>query len=149
MDLRQQDISRNASRLAAASIAVAAAVMGIKYFAYLLTGSVALFSDALESIVNVMTAVVALVALRIGARPPDKNHPFGHQKAEFFAAIFEGAMIVVAALLILVKAAAALREGVTLESPGQACSSTPLPRSQCGLGVTAHQPWAHMAFAGS
>ncbi|MEQ1717606.1 MAG: cation diffusion facilitator family transporter [Hyphomicrobium sp.] len=107
-----------ASQVAAASIAVAAAVMAIKYLAFLITGSVALYSDALESIVNVMTAIVALMALRIGARPPDANHPFGHHKAEFFAAIFEGAMIIVAALLILTKAAAAMRQGTTLESPG-------------------------------
>lgn len=110
--------SFSASTLAAASIAVAALVMLIKYYAYLLTGSVALYSDALESIVNVMTAAVALVALRIGSRPPDKNHQFGHHKAEFFAAIFEGAMIILAAVLILVKAAAALSGPLTLQSPG-------------------------------
>lgn len=112
------NIQSLATRVAAASIAVAAAVMAIKYVAYLMTGSVALYSDALESIVNVMTAVVALMAMRVGMRPPDKNHQFGHHKAEFFAAIFEGAMIIVAALLILLKAYTALREGTTLESPG-------------------------------
>lgn len=109
---------KSASRIATASIAVALIVMGVKYVAYLVTGSVALYSDALESIVNVMTAVVALLALQIGARPPDKNHPFGHHKAEFFAAIFEGAMIIVAAVLILMKAVQALRTGTTLEQPG-------------------------------
>jgi cation diffusion facilitator family transporter len=108
----------SASAVAATSIAVATAVMGIKYVAYLITGSVALYSDALESIVNVMTAIVALMALRIGARPPDKNHPFGHHKAEFFAAIFEGAMIIVAAVAILSKAVGALKTGTTIESPG-------------------------------
>lgn len=110
--------SKRPSRLAAANIVVAAAVMGIKYFAYLLTGSVALYSDALESIVNVVTAIVAMTALRIGARPPDHNHPFGHHKAEFFAAIFEGAMIIVAALAILSKAFWALSASATLTSPG-------------------------------
>ncbi|MEZ5899345.1 MAG: cation diffusion facilitator family transporter [Hyphomicrobiaceae bacterium] len=104
--------------VAAASIVVAAAVMAIKYVAYLVTGSVALYSDALESIVNVMTAVAALIALQVGSRPPDKNHPFGHHKAEFFAAIFEGAMIIVAAVVILIKAINAMRTGVTLEQPG-------------------------------
>jgi len=104
---------------AAVNILVAAAIMGIKYVAYLVTGSVALFSDALESIVNVMTAVVALLALRIGARPADKDHPFGHHKAEFFAAIFEGAMIILAAILILAKAYQALHQGAAIESPGQ------------------------------
>lgn len=112
------DIESRATRVATASIVVALAVMAIKYAAYLMTGSVALYSDALESIVNVMTAVVALMAMRIGMRPPDKNHQFGHHKAEFFAAIFEGAMIVVAAVLILFKAYMALREGTALESPG-------------------------------
>ena len=107
-----------ANRLAAMNIAVATAVMGIKYVAYLMTGSVALYSDALESIVNVITAAVALTALHIGSRPPDKNHPFGHHKAEFFAAIFEGAMIIVAALAILTKAYTAFNEGTTLIAPG-------------------------------
>ena len=114
----QADIPQLASRIAAGSIAVALVVMAVKYVAYLMTGSVALYSDALESIVNVMTAVVALMAMRIGMRPPDRNHQFGHHKAEFFAAIFEGAMIIVAAILILMKAAAAIRTGTTLENPG-------------------------------
>ena len=102
---------------AAVNIAVAACVMGIKYVAYLVSGSVALYSDALESIVNVMTAIAALIAVRISAIPADDDHPFGHHKAEFFAAIFEGAMIIVAALLILAKAYTALRDGVVLQSP--------------------------------
>ena len=106
-------------RLAAVNIAVAALVMGIKYVAYLVSGSIALYSDALESIVNVMTAVVALMALHIGHRPPDANHPFGHHKAEFFAAIFEGAMIIIAALMILSKAYEALQRGTTLTAPGE------------------------------
>ncbi len=106
------------TRVAGLSIVVAVAVMGIKYAAYLVSGSVALFSDAAESIVNVMTAMAALLAIHIGTKPPDKNHPFGHHKAEFFAAIFEGAMIIVAAILILSKAYTALKQGVVLESPG-------------------------------
>ena len=107
------------TRIAALSIAVAVAVMGIKYIAYLVSGSVALYSDAAESIVNVMTAMAALLAIRIGSKPADKNHPFGHHKAEFFAAIFEGAMIIVAAIMIMAKAYAALKTGVVLESPGR------------------------------
>jgi len=73
--------------IAAVSIAVAIAVMGIKYVAYLKTGSVALYSDALESIVNVVTAVVALITIRISARPADRRHQFGHHKAEYFSAV--------------------------------------------------------------
>lgn len=106
------------TRLAAINIAVAAAVMGIKYVAYLVSGSVALFSDALESIVNVMTAVAALIAIRVSAIPADDDHPFGHHKAEFFAAIFEGAMIIIAAVLILMKSYEALHTGATLQQPG-------------------------------
>ncbi len=92
---------RDVTWVAAASIVVALAVMGIKYLAYLKTGSVALYSDALESIVNVVTAVVALVTIRISARPADRRHQFGHHKAEYFSAVLEGVLIVVAALLIL------------------------------------------------
>jgi cation diffusion facilitator family transporter len=109
-----------ASRLdhvAAVSIAVAVAVMAIKYLAYLRTGSVALYSDALESIVNVVTAVVALVAVRIGARPADRDHQFGHHKAEYISAVLEGALIIVAALLILSEAADALFRPRQLSQP--------------------------------
>jgi cation diffusion facilitator family transporter len=83
------------------SIAVALAVLGLKYAAYLVTGSVALYSDALESIVNLVTALAALVAINISARPADKNHPFGHHKAEYLSAVLEGVLIVVAAILIV------------------------------------------------
>lgn len=88
-------------QVAAASIVIAVLVMGIKYLAYMLTGSVALYSDALESIVNVLTAVAAFMAIRISLRPPDSEHPFGHHKAEYLSAVVEGALIIVAALLIL------------------------------------------------
>lgn len=87
--------------MAVGSIFVAFIVMGIKYLAYLKTGSVALYSDALESIVNVVTALAALIAIRIGMRPPDDNHPFGHHKAEYLSAVLEGALIIVAAAMIL------------------------------------------------
>ncbi len=69
-----------------------------------MTGSVALLSDALESTVNVATAFAALIAIRIAAKPADDNHPYGHHKAEFFSAVLEGVMIIVAALLILSEA---------------------------------------------
>ncbi len=105
------------SRVAALSIAVALAVMGIKYLAYLKTGSVALYSDALESIVNVVTAIVALVTIRISARPADRRHQFGHHKAEYFSAVLEGVLIVLAALLILKEAYGALLAPRTLTDP--------------------------------
>ena len=103
--------------IAASSIGIAVAVMGIKYVAYLMTGSVALFSDALESIVNVLTAVAALIAIRIGAQPPDRHHPFGHHKAEYFSAVLEGALIIVAALLIFREAYSALLTPRVLTQP--------------------------------
>lgn len=106
------------SLVAAASIAVALVVMGIKYLAYLKTGSVALYSDALESIVNVVTAIAALVALRVSLRPADKNHPFGHHKAEYFSAVLEGALIIVAALMIFREAYDAFLSPRTLNEPG-------------------------------
>ena len=106
------------SKVAATNIAIALAVVAIKYAAYTVSGSVALFSDALESIVNVMTAVAAFVAIRLSAKPADSDHPFGHHKAEFLAAMFEGAMIAVAAVLILIKARGALASGVQLDNSG-------------------------------
>jgi cation diffusion facilitator family transporter len=105
------------SRMATASIAVACLVMGIKYLAYWTTGSVALYSDALESIVNLVTAIAALVAIRISARPADRRHQFGHHKAEYFSAVLEGVLIIVAALLILRAAWLALYEPRTLTEP--------------------------------
>lgn len=88
-------------KLATGSIVVGLIVLGLKLLSWQMTGSIALFSDALESTVNVATAIAALIAIRVAARPADANHPYGHHKAEFFSAIIEGAMIIVAALLIL------------------------------------------------
>lgn len=88
-------------RIAFASLAVSIAVLAIKYAAFLLTGSVALYSDALESIINVVTAMTVIIAIRIAARPADAEHPYGHHKAEYLSAIVVGIMIVVAAFAIL------------------------------------------------
>ena len=107
------------SRTAVATIVIALLVMGLKYIAYLITGSAALYSDALESIVNVVTAVVALVAIRISAMPPDRNHPFGHHKAEFFSAVLEGALIVLAAIMIFQEAYDAWVTPRVLTEPAQ------------------------------
>ncbi len=89
-----------AERIAAGSIAIGCLVLAMKVVAWWLTGSAALYSDALESIVNVAASVVALAALRFAAIPADANHPYGHDKVEFFAAVIEGALIVIAALSI-------------------------------------------------
>jgi len=91
-------------RFALGSIVLGCLVLGLKGVAWWVTGSAALYSDALESIVNVAASVVALVALRFAALPADANHPYGHDKAEFFAAVIEGVMIVVAALSIFAHA---------------------------------------------
>jgi cation diffusion facilitator family transporter len=87
-------------RFASVSIVLGSLVLGLKGLAWWITGSAALWSDALESIVNVAAAGVALAALRFADRPADANHPYGHDKAEFFAAVIEGVMIVVAAFSI-------------------------------------------------
>jgi cation diffusion facilitator family transporter len=105
------------SRLALANVAVAMLVMAIKYAAYLATGSVALYSDALESLVNVATAIAALIAIRISRQPADRNHPFGHHKVEYFSAVLEGALVIVAALLIFNEALRALAAPRAIEAP--------------------------------
>lgn len=91
-------------RIALGSLAVAVAVLALKGFAAYATGSVALFSDALESIVNLVTAVVALVAVRLAARPADAALPYGYHKAEYFSAVVIGVFIAVAALVIFYRA---------------------------------------------
>lgn len=104
-------------KLALGSLIVGCAVLGLKTLAWALTGSVALLSDALESMVNVVTAFVALITIRIAARPADANHPYGHHKAEFFSAVFEGVMIILAALLILREAYEGLTTPHALDAP--------------------------------
>ncbi|MBN9236715.1 MULTISPECIES: cation diffusion facilitator family transporter [Phyllobacteriaceae] len=99
------------------SIIVAFAVTGLKIVAWRMTGSVALYSDALESIANVVTAIAALWAIKISHMPADSDHPFGHHKAEYFSAVLEGVLIVVAALLIIAKVWDSLRNPTPLEQP--------------------------------
>ncbi|MEM5789338.1 MAG: cation diffusion facilitator family transporter, partial [Syntrophobacteraceae bacterium] len=93
--------SRSLASFAWLSIFAAVLTIGLKAGAFLLTGSVGLLSDALESLVNLATAVVALLVLNIAARPPDEEHQYGHNKAEYFSSGFEGALILVAAAGIL------------------------------------------------
>ncbi len=97
-----------AERLAAGSIGIGCLVLGLKAAAWWLTHSAALYSDALETTVNVAGSAIAFVALRVAARPADANHPYGHAKAEFFAAVIEGVLIVVAALSIFRQAGEAV-----------------------------------------
>ena len=103
--------------LAQGSIAVGLIVLGLKYWAYHLTGSVALLSDAIESIVNVVTAIVAYLAISLSAKPADDEHPYGHHKAEYFSAVLEGVLIVLAAILILREAYFSYLEPRQLDTP--------------------------------
>jgi cation diffusion facilitator family transporter len=89
------------SRFAWLSIAAALVTIALKTVAWQITGSVGLLSDAAESLVNLVAAIVALVALTVAIKPADKNHHFGHSKAEYFSAAAEGMMIFVAAAVIL------------------------------------------------
>ena len=73
-------------------------LMCAKFYAFHLTRSSAVFSDALESIINVVASAFALMSIVLAARPPDKNHPYGHGKVEYFSAGFEGALIIIAAI---------------------------------------------------
>jgi cation diffusion facilitator family transporter len=101
------------------SIVVAFGVMALKFVAWRMTGSVALYSDALESIVNVITALAAFWAIRVSQTPADADHPFGHHKAEYFSAVLEGVLIVVAALLIIAKVWQSLPDPGPLTQPWQ------------------------------
>ncbi len=100
------------------SVAVAVTTIALKSGAYLLTGSVGLLSDAAESIVNLVAAIVALVALRVAAQPHDAQHHFGHSKAEYFSAAVEGLMIFVAAVFIIWTAFQRILHPTELENVG-------------------------------
>ena len=104
-------------KLGFGSLVLGLVVLGLKLLAWRMTGSIALLSDALESIVNVATAIAALVAIRVAALPADANHPYGHHKAELFSAILEGVMIILAALLIFRAAWQGLQTAQPLVTP--------------------------------
>jgi cation diffusion facilitator family transporter len=106
------------TRFAWLSIGAALLTIALKTFAWWITGSVGLLSDAAESLVNLVAAVVALVALTVAIRPPDKNHHFGHSKAEYFSAATEGIMIFVAAAVILFSAVQRFLDPQPLENVG-------------------------------
>lgn len=86
------------------SIFTAIITIALKTTAYLLTGSVGLLSDALESLVNLAAAIIALIMLRIAEQPPDEEHRYGHTKAEYFASVMEGLFIFIAAVAIVLSA---------------------------------------------
>jgi cation diffusion facilitator family transporter len=109
------------TRYAWLSIAAAVLTIALKAAAYLITGSVGLLSDALESVVNLVAAVMALAMLTIAVRPADADHTYGHAKAEYFSSGVEGALILVAAVSIIVAALPRL--------------FAPQPIEQAGLGL--------------
>jgi cation diffusion facilitator family transporter len=108
---------RRVATLAFWSIIVALVVMGLKFVAWRMTGSIALYSDALESIVNVITATAAVWAIRVSHKPADQDHPFGHHKAEYFSAVLEGVLIVVASLLIIAQVWQTIRNPLPMAQP--------------------------------
>jgi cation diffusion facilitator family transporter len=104
-------------KLACGSIVVGLVVLGLKYLAYAWTGSVALYSDAVESVINVVAAVAALIAVWYGSQPADENHPYGHHKAEYFSAVLEGALIIVAAIAIVHEAYGTIFSPRAIQAP--------------------------------
>lgn len=100
------------------SIAAAILTISLKLIAYLLTNSVGLLSDALESCVNLVAAVVALIMIRLAEKPPDQEHEFGHNKAEYFSSAIEGGLIVLAAFSIIWSAVPRLIHPQPLENIG-------------------------------
>lgn len=123
--------------LAALTILVGLVVLGLKYLAYVVTGSVALFSDALESIINVITAGVALYTLWVSAQPADAEHPYGHHKAEYFSAVLEGVLIGIAALVILHEAVQALLAPHAIEAPLKGLAIS-------GVGTVLNAIWSYV-----
>ena len=105
------------TRVAFLTIWVALGLLGVKFLAWWLTGSVAILSDALESVVNVVAAVIAYGAIKLAAKPADSRHSFGHGKAEYLSAVIEGTMIFVAAFLIIREAIGALSHPVLTDTP--------------------------------
>jgi cation diffusion facilitator family transporter len=122
MDLRApvspggSDDARIRLRAGIISLVVSVVLLAAKYQAYRLTGSTAILSDALESVVNVAAAVFALGGLVFAGRPADRNHPYGHGKIEFFSAAFEGGLIAFAAGLILYEVVQSLLRGPELRN---------------------------------
>ncbi|MGI8787420.1 MAG: cation diffusion facilitator family transporter [Pyrinomonadaceae bacterium] len=108
----------NLSRFVWLSIAAAVSTIALKAAAYFYTGSIGLLSDALESVINLAAAIVALLLIKIAAQPPDDEHAFGHDKAEYFASGIEGTLIFIAAVGIFYSAGSRLLSPQPLEHLG-------------------------------
>jgi len=122
------------------SLVVGVVVLGLKGFAAWATGSIALFSDALESVVNVVTAVVTLIAVRLAARPANDTLPYGYHKAEYFSAVIVGVFIVVAALLIF-------REAYYGFMSPRAFVADPLGLAVSVIASVLNMAWAYLLFS--
>jgi len=109
--------SASLQRYAWMSVAAALATIGLKTWAWWVTGSVGMLSDALESLINLAAALLALSMLRLAASPPDAAHPYGRFKAEYFASGMEGALIVFAAIAIAYEAVPRLADPQPIEAP--------------------------------
>ncbi|MCX8063240.1 MAG: cation diffusion facilitator family transporter [Anaerolineales bacterium] len=107
------------------SIGAAVSTISLKAFAYLITGSIGLLSDAVESLVNLFAAVITLLMLAVAARPADEMHNYGHSKAEYFASFTEGFFILVASI------------GIMISAIGRLLNPQPLDRVPLGLIVSA------------
>lgn len=125
---------RSLTRFAWLSIAAALGTMALKGFAYHLTGSVGLLSDALESLVNLAGALMALAMLTAAARPPDEDHAYGHSKAEYFSSVVEGTLILIAAISIGVAAISRLIQPRPLQLIGAGLAVS-IAASFVNLGV--------------
>ena len=110
--------TRPLTHFARLAIVAAIATIGFKAAAYLLTGSVGLLSDALESLVNLVAAIVALIALTVALKEPDEEHAYGHAKAEYFASGLEGGLVLLAAISVIVNAVPRLLNPVPIEQVG-------------------------------
>ncbi len=126
-------------KAALASAAVGVVVTALKFAAYWLTGSLALYSDARESIINVVAAACAFLAVRVAAQPADEEHPYGHHKAEYFSAVIEGALVIVAAVLILREAYHGILDPKPLDAPA-------LGLAVNGVATAINAAWAFALF---
>ena len=117
--------ARRLPRYAWLSAVAAVVTLGLKAAAWMITGSVGLLSDALEALVNLAGAVLAIVMLQVAARPPDEEHPYGHGKAEYFSGGVEGALIVFSAL------------GISIAAVHRLLAPRPLEQVPLGLAVGA------------
>ncbi|KQS26709.1 cation diffusion facilitator family transporter [Dyadobacter sp. Leaf189] len=103
-------------RLILLSFIASILLTGLKFFAYYITSSNAILSDALESIINVIASGFAFYSIYLSAQPKDRNHPYGHGKVEFFSAGFEGALIMIASLFIIIEAVKRLMDPAPIQN---------------------------------